>query len=190
MAKWFDPFGAKTTASSARAINAQQIELAREQMAFQERMSNTAHQREVKDLRDAGLNPILSVNKGASSPAGAMATLQNPEEKTTTARAMQRQWEANLITTASSAFSQAMQGMKNYQDARSSRADADFKNSWLNKYVYRHMDKLANYGTSATQMFRDIKQGMFPFTTKTTTRSGQKGDMPYFENATTRYGAQ
>ena len=47
----------------------------RTQMDFQERMSNTAYQRAMEDMRLAGINPIM-VSKlgGASTPTGAKAS--------------------------------------------------------------------------------------------------------------------
>lgn len=43
---------------------------------WQERMSNTAYQRAVEDMRKAGINPILAyANGGASTPGGSGATI-------------------------------------------------------------------------------------------------------------------
>lgn len=60
---------ARSSAEQYR-YNAEEAQKTRD---WQEMMSSTAHQREVKDLIAAGLNPVLSANAGASTPSGATA---------------------------------------------------------------------------------------------------------------------
>ncbi len=74
--------GSYMSSQGQSKANKQNRKEADKNRAFQERMSSSAHQRQVEDMKKAGLNPILSSNTGASSPAGGMATMQNEQEAT------------------------------------------------------------------------------------------------------------
>ena len=71
-------FTGLTSLFGGAARNVSQEQQAAQQMQFQERMSSTAYQRAMQDMREAGLNPMLAAKVGpASSPVGAMANIQD-----------------------------------------------------------------------------------------------------------------
>lgn len=75
---WGPVINAGATAAGTLMTNRANQQLAEDNRQFQADMSGTAHQRQVADLRAAGLNPILSATLGgASSPSGSLATMQD-----------------------------------------------------------------------------------------------------------------
>jgi len=108
----------KEIAGQTSAFNAAEAQRNRD---FQAEMSNTAHQREVEDLKKAGLSPLLAMKGGASTPTGSSAQGESARME-------------NPLAGMSTMFNSAIQAYKTAGEIKMQEAQADNIKAQTDKY--------------------------------------------------------
>lgn len=123
-------FTGLTSLFGGAAANVSREQQAAKQMQFQERMSSTAYQRAMQDMREAGLNPMLAAKVGpASSPVGAMANIQ--DIGTPAAQAATSAYQAQTQRSQQVEQAQQLRAAANLADEQGKKIKAETQNVYV-----------------------------------------------------------
>jgi hypothetical protein len=166
------------TALGQSQTNQQNAALAREQIAFQERMSGSSYQRAVADMMAAGLNPMLAYSQGgASTPSGQTAVMQNAL--------------GAGATSANQSFQTALNAALNIEDIQYRRAqtgatsaDEDMKRAQMNLYLVDAANKsaqLPGHQLFVKQVASQIQQNNAIAANNTAQAASRQAELPESE---------
>lgn len=133
---WYDTLSSISDSNNAfnleqvNAVNAFNAAEAQKNRDWQERMSNTAHQREVKDLIAAGLNPILSAGgQGAVTGSGAVASGQKAVADNTLGNGIISLMSSMISAASAQSVAQIYANASMYSADKQARTQGNYQNT-------------------------------------------------------------